>query len=157
MIPVIDCMDLQEFLEGIKIRDAHHVRMDRYLTLMAAAPNLNFELKNYNFCVENWKFPKIMNFLDFKLTGRSPSTIWILNLKNWKLLGFIFRLDWVFIFCPIKCHLKIISSATTKKSIESFLYNLPFLCLQINLEYRFFLPKLLVCDSWSQWNNIPSH
>lgn len=27
------------------IRDAHHVRMDRYLTLMAAAPNLNFELK----------------------------------------------------------------------------------------------------------------
>ena len=37
---------------GVKIRDAHHVLMDRYLTLMAAAPNLNFELKDYHFCVE---------------------------------------------------------------------------------------------------------
>ena len=34
---------------------------------------------------------------------------------------------------------------------------LPFLCLQINLEYRSFSPKPLVCDFWSQWNNIPNH
>ena len=46
---------------GVKIRDAHHVLMDRYLTLMAAAPNLNFELKYYHFCVE---ISEILNLPD---------------------------------------------------------------------------------------------
>jgi len=51
------------------IRDAHHVQMDRYLTLMAAAPNLNFELKKkILFFVKTLEFPKIMIFHFFQLT-----------------------------------------------------------------------------------------